>query len=73
MLLLLNPFAPHMTEEIWQAQNFGGMLHQQSWPQYDEAKCVDCLLYTSSHRGKALRSLQKMLKEKLGESSYADK
>ncbi len=44
LLLLLNPFAPHMTEEIWQAQNFGGMLHQQSWPQYDEAKCVDAMV-----------------------------
>ena len=40
-LILLNPFAPHITEEIWEAQNFGGMLNQQSWPAYDEAKCVD--------------------------------
>ena len=40
-LILLNPFAPHITEEIWEAQNFGGMLNQQSWPSYDEAKCVD--------------------------------
>ena len=40
-LLLLNPFAPHITEEIWEAQNFGGMLNQQQWPSYDEAKCVD--------------------------------
>ena len=40
-LILLNPFAPHITEEIWEEQNFGGMLNQQSWPEYDEAKCVD--------------------------------
>ena len=40
-LILLNPFAPHITEEIWEAQNFGGMLNQQSWPTYDKAKCVD--------------------------------
>ena len=40
-LLLLNPFAPHITEEIWEAQNFGGMLNQQAWPTYDEEKCVD--------------------------------
>ena len=40
-LILLNPFAPHITEEIWEEQNFGGMLNQQSWPAYDEAKCVD--------------------------------
>ncbi len=41
LLLLLNPFAPHMTEELWESCGFGGMLHQQSWPVYDEAKCVD--------------------------------
>ena len=41
LLLLLNPFAPHVTEEIWENQNFGGMLNQQSWPTYDESKCVD--------------------------------
>ena len=29
-LLLLNPFAPHITEEIWEAQGFAGMLNQQS-------------------------------------------
>ncbi|HHW46389.1 MAG TPA: leucine--tRNA ligase [Clostridiales bacterium] len=39
LLLLLNPFAPHITEEIWQLQNFGGMLNQASWPAYDEEKC----------------------------------
>ncbi len=41
LLLLLNPFAPHMTEELWALCNFGGMLYQQSWPVYDEAKCID--------------------------------
>ncbi len=41
LLLLLNPFAPHITEEIWQAQNFGGMLNEQKWPEYDESKCVE--------------------------------
>ena len=40
-LLLLNPFAPHITEEIWEAQGFAGMLNQQNWPEYDPAKCVD--------------------------------
>lgn len=41
LLLLLNPFAPHMTEELWQSCSFGGMLYQQSWPTYDAAKCID--------------------------------
>ena len=38
---LLNPFAPHVTEEIWAAQNYGGMLANGHWVDYDEAKCVD--------------------------------
>ncbi|WOC33534.1 MULTISPECIES: leucine--tRNA ligase [Caproicibacterium] len=40
--LLLNPFAPHVTEEVWALQQFGsGMACQQTWPAYEEAKCVD--------------------------------
>ena len=38
---LLNPFAPHVTEEIWAAQNYGGMLANGHWVDFDEAKCVD--------------------------------
>ena len=38
---LLNPFAPHVTEEIWAEQNFGGMLATSNWIDFDEAKCVD--------------------------------
>ena len=40
-ITLLNPFAPHVTEEINEAQNFGGMLANGQWPAFDEAKCVD--------------------------------
>ena len=41
LLILLNPFAPHMTEEVWELCGFGGMLYQQKWPEYDLAKCAD--------------------------------
>ncbi len=41
LLIMLNPFAPHMTEEIWQLQNMGGMLNATQWVSYDEAKCKD--------------------------------
>ena len=38
--LLLNPFAPHVTEELWEACGLGeGMACQQPWPQYDPEKC----------------------------------
>ena len=40
-ITLLNPIAPHITEEIWQIAGFEGMLNQTSWPSYDEVKCVD--------------------------------
>ena len=41
LLILLNPFAPHITEEIWENMNFGGQIAHAAWPKYDEAKCVD--------------------------------
>ncbi len=40
-ITLLNPIAPHITEEIWEQMGLEGMLNQTSWPTYDEAKCVD--------------------------------
>ena len=39
LLILLNPFAPHMTEELWELCGFGGQLSQTAWPVYDESKC----------------------------------
>ena len=40
--ILLNPFAPHVTEEVWECCNLGeGILAEQKWPEYDESKCVD--------------------------------
>lgn len=43
-LILLNPFAPHMTEELWQQAGFEGMLNEAEWPKYDEAKCADSMV-----------------------------
>ena len=37
-LILLNPFAPHVTEEMWQRLGYSGMLNAQKWCTYDEAK-----------------------------------
>ncbi|RHD24884.1 leucine--tRNA ligase [Ruminococcus bromii] len=40
--ILLNPFAPHVTEEVYEACNLGnGILAEAEWPEYDESKCVD--------------------------------
>ncbi len=40
--ILLNIFAPHITEEVWAENKLGeGLVCTQSWPSYDESKCVD--------------------------------
>ncbi|HIW53855.1 MAG TPA: leucine--tRNA ligase [Candidatus Ruthenibacterium merdigallinarum] len=41
LLLLLNPFAPHITEEMWQQLGFEGQIAHAQWPGYDEAKCAE--------------------------------
>ncbi len=41
LLMLLNPFAPHMTEELYEICGFEGVLNEQVWPKFDEALCVD--------------------------------
>ena len=40
-LILLNPVAPHITEEMWEAIGESGRVYQQTWPEYDEAKTVE--------------------------------
>lgn len=39
-ITLLNPVAPHLTEELWEIADFEGKLNQTSWPTYDEKKLV---------------------------------
>ncbi|MDD5924243.1 MAG: leucine--tRNA ligase [Clostridia bacterium] len=40
--ILLSPFAPHIAEEVWEAQSLGKQLVAQAqWPEYDESKCVE--------------------------------
>lgn len=41
LLILLNPVAPHITEELWSVKNYGGYVYQQTWPEFDEAKTVE--------------------------------
>ena len=44
LLLLLNPFAPHMTEELWQQLGHETQIAYSKWPVYDEAKCVEATI-----------------------------
>ena len=41
LLVLLNPVASHMTEELWEMMNYGGRLYQTTWPEWDEAKTIE--------------------------------
>ena len=40
LLKLLNPVAPHITEEMWEALGFGEPIYSQSWPEWDESAMV---------------------------------
>jgi leucyl-tRNA synthetase len=41
LLILLNPVAPHMTEEIWENLGFGGRIFETTWVKWEEAKTIE--------------------------------
>ncbi|HBH13615.1 MAG: Leucine--tRNA ligase [Clostridiales bacterium 38_11] len=43
-IILLNPIAPHITEEIWNLQGYEGMLNQTQWPTWEEDKTVEDII-----------------------------
>ena len=56
-LLMLNPFAPHVTEEMWATLGYGEMLAKDGvWPGFDEAKCVDATIEIAVQVNGKLRS-----------------
>ena len=56
-LLMLNPFAPHVTEEMWATLGYGEMLAKDGvWPDFDEAKCVDATIEIAVQVNRKLRS-----------------
>lgn len=44
LLILLNPLAPHITEELWSILQFGGEINKAKWPVWNEAKIVDNMI-----------------------------
>lgn len=44
LLTLLNPVAPHITEEIWQVVGYEGRIYQTTWPEYEEAKTIEATI-----------------------------
>lgn len=58
LLLMLSPFAPHLTEEMWESLGFAvgsGMACAQPWPAYDAAKTVDAVVNMAVQVGGKLR------------------
>ena len=41
LLILLAPFAPHMTEELWSGLGHNDSIHKQAWPKHDEKLTID--------------------------------
>lgn len=41
LITLLNPVAPHITEELWEITGGKGRVYQSTWPEYDEAKTIE--------------------------------
>ncbi len=65
LLLLLNPVAPHMTEELWELVGGQGRIYQQSWPVYDEKKTIeDTVEIAVQINGKVKANLNIALDEK---------
>ena len=40
LIIMLAPFVPHVAEEMWEHLGYGGSVHQQEWPEYDESALV---------------------------------
>jgi leucyl-tRNA synthetase len=65
LLILLNPVAPHITEELWQTLGEEGRIYQQTWPVYDEQKTIeDTVEIAVQINGKVKANLSIALDEK---------
>ena len=65
LLLLLNPVAPHMTEELWEMVGGQERIYQQKWPVYDEQKTIeDTVEIAVQINGKVKANLSIALEEK---------
>ena len=68
LLMLLNPIAPHITEELNEINNLGEMLCKSNWPEYDEAKTIDETLEIGVQVNGKLRASIKIVKDEKEES-----
>lgn len=62
-LLLFNPVAPHITEELWELTRLKGMLSQTSWPQWDDEKTVEDIIEIAVQVNGKLKGVIKVPKD----------
>ena len=70
-LILLNPVAPHITEEIFEAAGFDGRVYSQSWPVWDEAKTVEETIEVAVQVNGKVRATVKLPKDCSREDAIA--
>ena len=68
---LLNPFAPHITEEMWENMGNTSFLSLEKWPEYDETKTVDNLIEIAVQVNGKLRSTITIAKDSSKEEAIA--
>ena len=80
LLTLLNPVAPHITEELWETLGMEGYLYQTSWPEYEESKTVENEVELAVQINGKTRATVKLAKDapketalEMGKAAVADK
>ncbi len=71
LLVLLNPVASHMTEELWEICGFGGRLYQAAWPEWDEAKTVEASVEIAVQLNGRVRTTIRLPKDVAKEDAIA--
>ncbi len=71
LVVLLNPVAPHITEEIWSQIGGEGRVYQQSWPEYDEAKTVESTVEIAVQINGKMRATISIAKDEAKEAVLA--
>ena len=76
-IIILNPVAPHITEELWTILGFEGYLHETSWPEYEEEKTKDEFIEMPIQVNGRVRGTVEIsvdaTKEEIKEKALADK
>ena len=71
LLILLNPVAPHMTEELWADLGYEGRLYQTAWPEFDEEKTVEAVAEIAVQINGTMRGTIKIAKDADKETAIA--